>query len=777
MVTLGSALENAYKTKLYTPDLPDWGVDSPVKSTSTSEQLDADSKASLTGCVTFSNLQDMEVRFYSPDEPKQEVDLPVKRVIITEQLDINGKPILTGGCIALKLQDSNEVLEESSASIENNDDNASMRVLMDGDDVQPLKDKEDDVSGNNDDNASMRVLMDGDDVQPLKDKEDDVSGNNDDNASMRVLKGDDVSDNFVTVMSIRQKPGIISKVVGIFKKSNKQIAQNSTEICATVKVPPKVKEIRKTVKEIRKTVKEIRATYDRFYNALHSTQFYNALHSTQSFEGIQASLKDEKFLEKIVNLKFLGSSKEDVNLEIQDVNLEIQEGLQLFKQMMKALEFIDVATLKNSAMPSTGYVDFNVLFSVKESVVGSGVDETKGIANNSAMPLTSSTGDVDFNGFFSVKESFLGSEVDETKGIANNSAMPLTSSTGDVDFNVLSSVEEPVKLNSAQIQMVTYILEGTADPLNGVTEECSLGRGAYGTVNETKLPLLGKNYEYSSGKEHPDHYAIKSCTYKKLDESYKKKLNTAKLVEELEAERKSLTSNMDALKNEYDAVMKFDHPNIIKPIYAHDRVLYMELAKGGPLYQKFHKMKGEQLVKTLSQTADALAYIHEQGYVHGDVKNNNIFLTEEFDAKVGDFGLCQHCDDFHFNFKGCYSFGYFPPECLSGAINDMDKRLQKEAALKMDSWSFGAMLWSLLPKYGENVSLYYENGSCLSKDELMYRIDGDHAIIQEFNRVYCDIIGIMCDCLDPDFKTRPRMAEVRDCFNVGVSLSSSMIPM
>lgn len=428
-----------------------------------------------------------------------------------------------------------------------------------------------------------------------------------------VVQETEVSASPDTAISISPKPGIVAKAFSrIFKKSNVQIVQS--------------------------TVKDIHERYDRFTQALKPDQF----------EKIKISLKDEMFISRIIELKALsGSFKSDTKQKVED-------GLKLFKQMMKALEFIDVATQQN---PS-------------------------------------------------------------------------------------------IKLNMAQIQVVQTILKGVADPLYQTYESKELGEGSYGTVAKTSPGLPEKRSETS--------YAIKCC--RSLDVGRyapEHKLNILTYNEK----------SMEELQKEYEVLMKFDHPNIIRPIYVHDRVLYMELAEGGSLYKNYDRMAGQQLIKIFIQTADALAHMHERGYVHGDVKGDNIFLTKELDAKVGDLGLCRLQDNFHFDFKDQYTAYYFPPECLSGAINTMDELAKKQAALKIDSWSFGAMLWLLLNS-SHVRSLYKDDKQTMSSEELMRTIK-DSFQLEKFTKNGCDIGAIMCACLNSDFTARPTMAEVREMLKRG----------
>ena len=78
-------------------------------------------------------------------------------------------------------------------------------------------------------------------------------------------------------------------------------------------------------------------------------------------------------------------------------------------------------------------------------------------------------------------------------------------------------------------------------------------------------------------------------------------------------------------------------------------VLYiqMELCENNTLRDAIDKgqLKEEKLKwKLISQILEGVEYIHDNRYIHRDLKPGNIFLDENNDVKIGDFGLVQTFD-------------------------------------------------------------------------------------------------------------------------------------
>ena len=46
----------------------------------------------------------------------------------------------------------------------------------------------------------------------------------------------------------------------------------------------------------------------------------------------------------------------------------------------------------------------------------------------------------------------------------------------------------------------------------------------------------------------------------------------------------------------------------------------------------------------LVEVASAVAYLHKRGIIHGDIKANNVLISNDNHAKLCDFGLSKFCN-------------------------------------------------------------------------------------------------------------------------------------
>src|SRR3954462_5902872 len=107
---------------------------------------------------------------------------------------------------------------------------------------------------------------------------------------------------------------------------------------------------------------------------------------------------------------------------------------------------------------------------------------------------------------------------------------------------------------------------------------------------------------------------------------------------------------IEQMETEFEVSRQFTHPNLRRTfdlkiqksllLKVNEAYMLMELVDGRPLDVR---LPGElmQIVDTFIQVAQGLKAMHSMGYVHCDIKPNNILRNETGKVKVIDFG--QSC--------------------------------------------------------------------------------------------------------------------------------------
>ncbi len=90
-----------------------------------------------------------------------------------------------------------------------------------------------------------------------------------------------------------------------------------------------------------------------------------------------------------------------------------------------------------------------------------------------------------------------------------------------------------------------------------------------------------------------------------------------------------------------------NHPNIVK-LYGEGQwegglYIAMEFIRGISLRQfiEQHSLSMKRCIDIILQVAYALAHLHSHGVIHGDLKPENIIITEDGEVKVIDFGIAR----------------------------------------------------------------------------------------------------------------------------------------
>src|SRR5262249_40142097 len=118
----------------------------------------------------------------------------------------------------------------------------------------------------------------------------------------------------------------------------------------------------------------------------------------------------------------------------------------------------------------------------------------------------------------------------------------------------------------------------------------------------------------------------------------------------LDAARVRDADAIERFKREAETARRLEHPNIVRVLDVGSspgrHYLVMELVSGGSFDKLLRRDRADPaaVLAVLADAARALAYAHEQGVVHRDVKPANILLTRAGKAKVADFGLARVVD-------------------------------------------------------------------------------------------------------------------------------------
>ena len=146
----------------------------------------------------------------------------------------------------------------------------------------------------------------------------------------------------------------------------------------------------------------------------------------------------------------------------------------------------------------------------------------------------------------------------------------------------------------------------------------------------------------------------------------------------------------------YDFIEVEGRPCIIME-YVDGRTLYEHITACGALAPN-------EALRIFHLVAQAIAYIHQKGILHRDIKSNNIKISSSGQVKLLDFGIAKDTTTPKLTLDGHYvgSLHYLSPEQLMG------KKVDKQS----DIWSLGILLYEMvtgrLPFESRSLNELYE---------------------------------------------------------------------
>jgi serine/threonine-protein kinase len=208
---------------------------------------------------------------------------------------------------------------------------------------------------------------------------------------------------------------------------------------------------------------------------------------------------------------------------------------------------------------------------------------------------------------------------------------------------------------------------------------------------------------------------------------------------------------VDRFRREARAAAGLAHPNIVA-VYdwgAVDGIYYMvmEYVRGPSvrhLLNERGRLEPAQAIEVLRQALLALGHAHHEGFVHRDMKPENLLMTRDGAVKVADFGLARAYADGRVTQAGAVTgtVQYLAPEQIRGEPADP----------RSDLYSLGIVAYELLTG---KLPFTGETAMAVAYKHLSDRVPAPSATVPDLPD---DIDGFVASATDRDRELRPESA-------------------
>ena len=153
------------------------------------------------------------------------------------------------------------------------------------------------------------------------------------------------------------------------------------------------------------------------------------------------------------------------------------------------------------------------------------------------------------------------------------------------------------------------------------------------------------------------------------------------------------------------------------------------------------KISEDIIAKIFFQVCNAIQYLHSNGYVHRDIKDENIIVNvnQDYEAKLVDFGAAdkipQNQREYFTSFRGTPR--YTPPEIFKSPVH---------RGPEVDIWCLGILLYTLS----------YSQNPFLTKDDILNNRISSPSCIRSHH-----LTDLLKKILQSDPSWRPSIVEIK----------------
>lgn len=234
-------------------------------------------------------------------------------------------------------------------------------------------------------------------------------------------------------------------------------------------------------------------------------------------------------------------------------------------------------------------------------------------------------------------------------------------------------------------------------------------------------------------------------------------MGRAVAVKELLPEHRQDAKRLKGLAREVDLMKTLRHPHLVTLLDydpARFRVVLEFIPRslrGVMQKEPFHY---EKRLRWALDVTEALIALHDQGYIHKDIKPENIFITDKDRAKLGDLGFMEREP----GAVGRFLLRFRKPR-IQGTLAYLspEQATQHPLTTKADIFSWGGVLYEMF-----TGSLPFK-GSLGNPMEIIEQIlSADPRPPAEINKVIDrDLDQLIMACLSKSRRSRPEAAHVK----------------
>ncbi|GAN04548.1 hypothetical protein MAM1_0067c04009 [Mucor ambiguus] len=292
------------------------------------------------------------------------------------------------------------------------------------------------------------------------------------------------------------------------------------------------------------------------------------------------------------------------------------------------------------------------------------------------------------------------------------------------------------------------------------------------------VPVLSSDPDtiYDGLDKEPTWFSAQGGVYKCIERATNKQVAIKKYLVEENQYEDMFVMPKELVENEIYSMTKCVHPNILKllAVHLHQEFVYlvMPLCTGGSLQQYVfeHHLTVGQLVHIITSIASGLSKVHGHGYIHRDIKCDNIFLDQESNTIViGDFGVVSISPAADSSVEEAGVVLFWSPELVQ----------QKIVNHKVDIWALGIVILEVL----NGGKAPYEDEK-LDEEEHPFLTDYEPELLFPATRLDQDVSSqsesdpsdIMHDVEQEDMLDHKEQSGVQDmhCFDTDIT---SVLPL